>query len=134
MLRAVFDTNIFISSIFWKKGNPNKIVALALDKKIQVFTSLPLLQELAHVLRRDFNEPEPIIQRQLALILSYAVVVVPRVRIEVVKEDPEDNKVLECALSVKTDYVVSGDKHLLNLKGFKGVKIVSAKDFLEAAS
>lgn len=64
MVKAVLDTNILVSSIFWEKGNPHKVVELALDKKIEVFTSTEILQELEKVLKRDFDEPDEMIQRQ----------------------------------------------------------------------
>lgn len=131
MIKVVLDTNIFISSIFWKKGNPHKIVELALDKKIRSFTSLEILQELEKVLRRDFQEPEEIIQRQIALILECSTVVKPSARIYVVKDDPEDNKIVECAISCNADYIVTGDRHLLDLDEYEGIKIVKAKELVD---
>ncbi len=131
MVKVVLDTNIFVSSIFWSEGNPHKIVELALDNKIMVFTSVEILQELEKVLRRDFNEPEEIIQRQISLVLEYSAVIKAKVKLDAVKDDPEDNKIIECAVSCNADYVVSGDKHLLNLKEYNGVKIISAKRFAE---
>ena len=65
MIKAVFDTNIFVSSIFWEKGNPHRAVEFALEKKVRVFTSVEILQELERVLRRDFEEPDEMIQRQI---------------------------------------------------------------------
>lgn len=131
MFRVVLDTNIFVSSIFWEKGNSHKIIGLVLDGRTRVFTSLSILQELEKVLRRDFEEPEGVIQRQLALIVSYAVVVRSSVKVQVVKEDPDDNKILECAMASKADYIVSGDKHLLALGSFRGIKIISARQFMD---
>ena len=131
MIKVVLDTNIFVSSIFWKKGNPHKIVELALDKKILSFTSLEILQELEKVLRRDFQETEEIIQRQIALILEYSTVVKPSARIYVVKDDPEDNKIVECAISCNADYIVTGDRHLLDVDEYEGIKIVKAKKLVD---
>ena len=130
MLNVVLDTNIYISSIFWK-GNPHKIVELAIDKKIRVFISVEILQELEKVLRRDFQEPDEIIHRQISLIFEYADVIKTDVKLEVVKADPEDNKIIECAVSCGADYIVTGDKHLLDLVEYKGVKIVSPRRFIE---
>ena len=131
MLKVVLDTNIFVSSIFWKKGNPHKVVELALDKKIHVFTSLEILQELEKVLRRDFEEPEEMIQRQISLILEYSTVINPSVKINIVADDPEDNKIIECAISCDADYIVTGDKHLLDLDEYRRIKIVTARKFTE---
>ena len=131
MLKVVLDTNIFVSSIFWNKGNPHKIVELALNKKIHVFTSLEILQELEKVLQRDFEEPEEMIQRQISLILEYSTVIKPSIRINAVKDDPEDNKIIECAVSCDADYIVTGDKHLLDLDEYRRIKIVTARKFME---
>ena len=94
MLKVVLDTNIFVSSIFWR-GNPHKVVRLALDKRIRVVTSVEILQELEKVLRRDFEQPDEMVHRQISLILEYATVIKTTVKIDVVKADPEDNKILE---------------------------------------
>ena len=129
--KVVLDTNIFISSIFWRLGAPHKVVELALDKRIQVFISVDILKELEKVLRRDFEEPEEMILRQLNLILSYATLVKPRIKLSIVKEDEADNRILEAAREAKADYMITGDKRLLALREFKGTKIVAAKEFIE---
>ncbi|MDI6720960.1 MAG: putative toxin-antitoxin system toxin component, PIN family [Candidatus Aenigmarchaeota archaeon] len=131
MIKAVLDTNIFVSSIFWEKGNPHRIVELALDKKIEVFTSVEILQELEKVLKRDFDEPDELIQRQIGLIFEYSSVIVSGKKVNVIKADPDDNKILECALVSGADYIVSGDKHLLNIKEYEGTKIIKAREFVE---
>ncbi len=131
MLNVVLDTNILVSSIFWEKGNPHKIVELALDKKINVFVSNEILDELSEVLRRDFEEPEDVIKRQIDLILNYAEFVESVVKVDVVKDDPKDNMIIECAVSSDADYLITGDKHLLVLKNYEKIKIVSARDFIE---
>lgn len=72
MIKVVLDTNIFISSIFWK-GSPHRVVEKAVDGKINVFTSIEILQELDKVLRRDFEEPDEMVYRQISLIREYIV-------------------------------------------------------------
>ncbi len=131
MLKVVLDTNIFVSSIFWGKGNPHMVVELALGRKIQVFVSIDILKELEKVLLRDFEEPPEMVARQLSLVLDYSVVIMPNVKIDVVKDDPDDNKILECAVACNADYVVTGDKHLLVFSAYEQIKIVSAKEFMD---
>ena len=131
MIKVVLDTNIFVSSIFWGKGNPHRVVEFALDKKIEVFTSVEILQELERVLKRDFNEPDELIQRQIGLIFEYAAVVIASKKLDVIKADSDDNKNLECAIASGSDYIVTGDRHRLDIKEYEGVKIVKAKDFVE---
>ena len=131
MIRAVLDTNIFVSSIFWEKGNPHRVVELAIDKKIEIFTSVDILRELERVLKRDFGEPDELIQRQTGLVFEYTNVIVVGKKVNVVKADPDDNKILECAIACGADYIVTGDNHLLDIKEYKRVKIVNAQKFVE---
>ena len=130
MIKAVFDTNIFVSSIFWEKGNPHKSVEFALEKRVRVFTSIEILRELERVLRRDFEESDQMIQRQIGLIVEYSDIVAGNKKVDAVKSDPEDNKILACAISCDADYIVTGDNHLLELKEYENVKIVTAKEFV----
>ncbi len=133
MIKVVLDTNIFISSIFWDKGKSHGIVGMALDKRIAVFTSFEILEELERVLRRDFEEPDEMVHRQVSLILDYATVVKPNLKLQVVDKDPDDNKIIECAASCHVDYIITGDKHLLDLKEYNGIRIVTASQFIELA-
>ena len=134
MLKAVLDANIYISSIFWELGNPHKIIKKALDKKIQAFITLEILQDVEKVMRRDFNEPEEMIKGQISLILTYAKIVAPKDIGNVVKEDPDDDMILRCAARINADYIVSGDRHLLKLKKFQNTKIVLPKEFMDILS
>ena len=129
---VVLDTNVLISSIFWEKGNSHQIVKLAIKQDIINFTSQEMLNELAKVLRKKFEQPEDKIEEQLALIIKYSQITEPKIKVKEIKEDPSDDKILECALSCKADYIVSGNCHLLQLGTYKGIKIVKPKEFLEA--
>lgn len=131
MHRVVLDTNVIISSIFWKKGNPHKIVLLALEQKIQNFTSQNMVNELVKVLMFDFKQPDQFVERQVNLLLAYSQITEPKFKANIVPEDPKDNMIIECALSADADYIITGDKHLLKLKEYKGIKILNPKEFLE---
>ena len=131
MLKIVLDANIYISSIFWELGNPHKIVEKALDKKFEAFTTLEIIQDVEKVMRRDFDEPEEMIKRQINLILAYAKIVTPKDVGNVVKEDPDDDMIVRCSARINADYIVSGNKHLLKLKKFRNTKIVSPKEFMD---
>lgn len=102
-----------------------------MDKKIQVYTSPEILVELEKVLKRDFSEESVLIQRQISLILEYAILVRPILEPDIVKADPDDNKIIACALAAKVDYIVSGDPHLYLLKEVFGIEILKPKDFLD---
>ena len=127
---VVLDTNVIISSIFWI-GNSHKIVNLAIEQKITNFTSPEMLNELAKVLREKFKVPEDKIEEQVALVAKYSQITEPKIKVKAIKEDPSDDKILECALSCNADYIVSGNWHLLELETYKGVKIIKPKEFLD---
>ena len=126
---VVLDTNILISALFWR-GNPYKVISNALERKYSLYLSAEILDELEEKLRAKFKFPEDKIKDHIGILREYGKFVEPIIKVNVIKEDPDDNKVLECAFSCNADYIISGDQHLLKLKEFKGIKIVTAKEFL----
>ena len=128
--RVVLDTNIFVSAILYG-GNPRKIVNLAISETIEIYVSLELFDELRRVLRGKFTLNSFEIDTIISEIKELAEIVTPQVGLQVIKNDPSDDKVLECAVEAKADYIISGDKHLLTLGDFRGVKIVNPAEFLK---
>ena len=129
MIRAVLDTNIIISSVFWK-GNPHEVVRRGILGEYQLVASAELLDEVADKLRVKFKFPEESIQELVDILLTHCQIVEPTSKFDVVR-DKSDNKVIECAFDGKANYVVTGDPDLLDLKEFKSTKIITAKEFLE---
>ena len=117
-LRVVFDTNIFISAIIFG-GNPRQCLELARNGEIQLFSSRLILVEFAQKLRQKFFFEEQDIRDAIQGILLFTTLVSPTKKITIVKKDPTDNKILECAEEAEADFLLSGDKkHLLPLKKF----------------
>ena len=138
MVKAVLDSNVWLSGIFWR-GNPYKIIKLAETKKVKFFITSDILDEILDVLSRDkFSRLIENLglktEELIRTILGISTLAEAKIRLKVIKEDPADNKILECAVSANVNYIVSGDRHLLELKDFKGIKIVNAKKFLEIAT
>jgi len=130
LLKVVIDTNIFVSGVLVEGSNPSLIIkAWKRSRKYQLFVTEEILQEVLKVMQR-LNVPADIITDWGKLIRKNAIFVVPTKKIEAVKEDPSDNKFLECAIESGADYIVSGDRHLKGLKEFRGIKIVNAREFL----
>jgi len=127
---VVADTNILISSVFWS-GNPYKIVQKAIDQEILIFVSDDILNEARSILRRDFEIEEQEIEDIINALVMFTHFVKPIRKIDFIKEDPDDNIILECAVSVRVDYIITGDDLLLKLKKFENTKIVGAKEFLD---
>jgi putative PIN family toxin of toxin-antitoxin system len=95
----------------------------------EIFTTKEILDEFAEVLRRDFLYNEEDAKNILEKSLQFLTLVTPSKKIDVVKEDSEDNMIIECAIESRADYIVSYDKHLLNLREYQGIKIVKPEDF-----
>lgn len=127
---VVLDTNILISAIFWR-GNPYKVILNAFKKKYSLYLSTEILKELEEKLSLKFKFPEDKIKNHIGILREYGRIIEPTIKVDIINEDPDDNRILECAVSCNADYIVSGDHHLLKLKEFKGIKIVTAKEFLE---
>ena len=108
------------------------MLASCLSKNISNFISPTIIDEFNRVLHYDKFQFNPVeIQHALETILSFSTVILPQVKIEIIKDDPADNKILECAVASNATFVVSGDHHLLQLKSYKHINIVSAKQFIE---
>lgn len=65
------------------------------------------------------------------LILAISELVEPKIKINIIKDDPDDNKILECAVEGKVNYIVSGDKHLLRVRAYQGIKIITPREFMD---
>lgn len=129
--RVVLDTNVLVSGLCFG-GLPAKILRAALAGRIEVFTSAFLIDEFKAVMRLKFPDREAAIADTLNELSSLWEVVSPdpRGRLSVIAEDPDDDRVLECALAAKADCIVSGDKHLLRLREYRGVPTLSPAQFL----
>jgi putative PIN family toxin of toxin-antitoxin system len=130
MIRIVADTNIFISALMFG-GLPGSFLDLAFQGSFLLVTSPTLLDELDEKLRMKFELPPTdadLIRSRLESI-SEIVSTVPA--LAVVKDDPDDDRVLECAIVGRADYIVSGDRHLLKLGSYNEIPIITARHFMD---
>lgn len=130
MPRAVLDTNILVSATFWP-GKPHQVLLAAAEGRYDAYTSPAILNEYKHVLNRDFLLSEGQTDAILQTVLEALEVVEPGMTVSVVREDPDDDRIIECALEAKANYIVSGDSHLLKLGKHGSVQIVTASQFLQ---
>ena len=128
-MKAVFDTNIFISAFIIPGSQGEKAFLLARQRRFELYTSVPILTETANKLREKFNQSEEDIKEALKTISRAAEVLKPSIKLDVL-EDVPDNRILECAVEAKADVIVTGDRHLLKLKKFQGIPVVRLVDFL----
>jgi len=129
MIKVVLDTNVFISAFFWK-GAPYQIFKRILEGAILNFVSPQILEELKERLLDKFKLPPEKVREFLEIIIFNSQIIYPKKKLNIVKEDPPDNKIIECALEAQASFVISGDKHLLEIKKYKGIEIVSPRDLL----
>jgi putative PIN family toxin of toxin-antitoxin system len=129
-VRVVADTNVLLSAILFG-GLPEAFLDLASLRFFLLVTSPALLKELDGKLRLKFLMPDEDAKEVRWALEEMAVVVLPDLRLTVVKSDPDDDRVLECAVAGKADYIVSGDKHLRGLGSYDGIRIVTVRQFMD---
>ncbi|MBI2611287.1 putative toxin-antitoxin system toxin component, PIN family [Candidatus Gottesmanbacteria bacterium] len=132
MVRVVFDTNIYISALHFKSSLPRKLLESVENEELHLIISPQIMAEMRGVLRVKFGYIPNKLNLVEELLTSICIVVDPQKRIRVVIEDADDDKIIECAIEGDADFIVSGDRHLLNIGSYKGVKIVSAREFWES--
>jgi len=133
-VHVVVDTNTVVSGLLWH-GAPRQVLDAARVGRLALYTSAPLLAELAEVL------PRPKFAQRLALaevtpqtlVLGYAVLaqlIVPATIGPVVEADPDDDAVLACAVAAHAEVIVSGDSDLLDLESYEGIPIITAAQLM----
>ena len=131
MVKMVVDTNVLISAILFG-GNPEKVLNMAEENRIEMLISLQILEEFTNVLQDKFSFSQDMAELAASKIKEISTLVIPTQRLSVIKEKDADNRVLECAVEGETQYIVTGDtKHLQPLKEYKGIRILSPAQFLE---
>ena len=137
MLRAVLDTNVFVSSLLNKTGAPARLIDAWRAGEYMLVTSPVIMAEIKAVLespriRKKYLLTDHDIGQLLDLLEKDSIIVPGRTQIgNVLPQDPTDHIFLSCALEAGVDFIVSGDRHLLSLKVFEGIPILSVVRFLE---
>ena len=128
-MRIVCDTNVLISAILYG-GPPREVFRQIIEGKAEAFISLPIEDELRAVLARPkFGLSARQVQQIARQVHELFQTVFPEQTIEAIGADPADNAVLECAVAARADFIISGDRHLLDLARFGEIQIVSPADF-----
>ncbi len=130
-LRVVIDTNVFISSFFG--GVPRKIIDLWKNDKIILCLSQSIVEEYIEVLNRlGLKDKQELIRLTKLFAEGYnSVFAANTPKIKVVTEDPDDNKFIECAVELESKVIVSGDKHLTEIKKYIDIEIMSPREFID---
>lgn len=140
MIRAVVDTNILISALISKKTSPPlQVYRLIKSEDFLLITSSTILEELEDVISRKeiiklHHRTKKQIKEILKEIVETSYIVPGLVNVEVVKKDPDDDKFVAAAIEGQADYIITGDKPLLNIKEYHGIKIISPTEFIKISS
>jgi putative PIN family toxin of toxin-antitoxin system len=129
IVKIVFDTNIYISAFAIPSSNAEKAYLHAIDGDFTLFTSIAILTEVAQKLDEKFGWEKQKIVQLISSISDVATVLKTTPLLKVVSDDP-DNRIVECALKAGVDFLVTGDKHLLTLRNYGNVKIITLANFL----
>jgi putative PIN family toxin of toxin-antitoxin system len=130
-VRVVADTNILVSALLFG-GTSEQVFLAGLRGDIQLVTSLPLLKEFEKVLKEKFKLRSPLVREIIEEVMEVAEIVEVSSHIKAISYPDEDNRVLECAVDGKADFIVTGDtRHILPLKEYGGIKILNPSEFLK---
>lgn len=129
-MNVVIDTNVFISSFFG--GNPGSIIDLWKNRNVTLCLSKEILDEYVDVLERLDLDRE-LVGELLSLFAAGRNILfsVSTPALSVVREDPDDDKFINCAVALKAEAIITGDKALLNVREYSGIRIVTPRQFLD---
>ena len=128
-MKAVLDTNIFISALTLPGGQAQKAVLAAVEGRFDLAISKPIIHEVLGVLARKFARDAEELARVAVFLSELGEVVQPRKTLHVLSDEP-DNRILECALAAHAKLIVTGDRAMLALGEHKGIRIVTLREFL----
>lgn len=125
-MRIVFDTNVYIAAVL-RGGFAEDIITLADKKAVTLLTSKEILNELENKLIVKFNFTHEQVNLIINRINKLSIKIDTKIKITHINRDPDDNKILECAISGEADLIVSSDQDLIQLKTYKGISIIHPK-------
>ena len=127
-MKVTVDTNFFISATQWDYSVSHKLLILMIEKEIPIVTTKEILAEFFRVLMRDFQYDDEEASAIIGKVLSLVHLIKTTITLDIIKDDPDDNKILECALESESKYIITYDKHLLNLKEYNRIRIIKPEE------
>ena len=131
MLKVVLDTNVLVSGLNFGGSKPAEILDQVVFGYIHNCVSSHIINEARMILVRKFNWAEQEAEAASFWLKTFSELVNPDFRLAVITQDDPDNRILECALKAKAEYIITGDHHLLNLQIYQDIKIVNPATFLK---
>lgn len=121
---VTFDTNALLSATLWDGSVAQKLLHDLIRQNVKIYSSLEILNEYQKVLKRDFYFSNEDVAEIMEKVFAFVTIVKPSMKVDVVKEDVDDNIIIECALESKSKYIITYDPHLLKIKEYKSVQII----------
>ena len=121
---VTFDTNVLLSATLWDGSVAQKLLHDLIMQNVKIYSSLEILNEYQKVLKRDFDFSDEGVAEIMEKVLAFVTLVKPSMKVNVVKEDADDNIIIECALESNSRYIITYDPHLLKLKEYKDIQII----------
>ena len=129
-MRVVFDSNVLLAALLFPEGRAAAAVGNILDGSDDLVLSPPILREILSVLSRKFSRDREELSRVAVVLGEVGEIVDPSRRVEVFRDEP-DNRILECAVEGKAEVIVTGDKTMLALGEYGGIRLISLAEYLE---
>ncbi len=131
-MNVILDTNVFVSGLFFKSGPPGKIMDALIAERFKLIISPPIFAEyLRTVAALNADYPQINTEALLDIVFLKSILYEPMELSEPVTADPKDDMFIACALASKCGLIVSGDKHLLNVSGHQGIKVLKPRQFYD---
>jgi len=127
-MAVTFDTNVLLSATLWDGSVAQKLLFDLIRQEIKIYSTTEILSEYQEILKRDFDFSDKEISEIMEKVLVFVTLVNPKTKVNVVKDDPDDDVIIECALESESEYIITYDKHLLNLKEYRGIQIIRPEE------
>lgn len=136
MIRIVLDTNVLVSAHLTRNSKAERILSLAETGIIEIYLSPHIFRELeitllSPKLTKIHKDTPKQVQHSIKLLKEFVKVSPGLIEVDGVRADPDDNKILACAIEARADFIISGDHHLTDLKEYKSIRIVNPDTFLK---
>lgn len=130
-MRVAVDTNVLVSALGWN-GAEAAVLEMVFDCTMELCISVQILSGFYRVVKYPkFGFTDEEIDGFIGRLLPNVILLNPSKKINAVEADPDDDKIIECAVEGESSYIISGDKHLLQLGEYKGIRILKATEFLQ---
>ena len=130
-MRVVFDTNIFVSALVIPGSRAEEAIFRVVESQDYLIISRAIIHELLTTLSRKFSRDREELAHVAVFLTEIGELVYPKRKVSILKDDP-DNRILDCALAGHADVIVTGDRAMLALGEYKGIKILTLKDYLKS--